>query len=81
MCQYSVLRKTSNNPVAIFIPIFQMRMLRLKEVKCFARGHTANKGEGWKRNLVSVKDQHTCHSLTAASPSAPTRCPPSTIFR
>lgn len=56
---YNILRKASNNPVAIFIPIFQMRMLRLKEVKCFALGHTAKKEEDWKLHLVSVKDQHT----------------------
>lgn len=56
---YNILRKASNNPVAIFIPIFQMRMLRVKEVKCFALDHTAKKEEDWKLNLVSVKDQHT----------------------
>ena len=56
---YNILHKASNNPIAIFIPIFQMRMLRLKEVKCFALGHTAKKKEDWKLNLVSVKDQHT----------------------
>lgn len=56
---YNILRKASNNPVAIFIPIFQMRMPRLKEVKCFALGHTAKKKENWKLNLVSIKDQHS----------------------
>lgn len=63
-----IFRKASNNSVAIFIPIVQMSILRLKEVKRFAQGHTANKGKGWKLNLVSMKDQHTLHSLTAASP-------------
>ena len=56
---YNILHKASNNPIAIFIPIFQMRMLRLKEMKCFGLGHTAKKKEDWKLNLVSVKDQHT----------------------
>lgn len=69
---YNILRKAPNNPVAIFSPIFQMRMLRLKEVKCFALGHTAKKKEDWKLNLVSVKDQHTprphCSFPTVASP-------------
>lgn len=44
-----------------------MRMLRLKEFKCFAKGLTANKGHDWKLNLVSVKFQHSLHS-PAVSP-------------
>ena len=74
-----IFRKTSNNSVAIFIPIVQMRILRLKEVKCFARGHTANKGEGWKLNLLSMKDQHTLHCVAAASPQRTNMM--STIYR
>lgn len=52
---YHILHKISNNPIAIIIPIFQMKMLRLKEDKCFAQSHMASKGQVWKLNLVSIK--------------------------